>query len=165
MSAAQDDVDRLIAAWRRERPDVDVSPMQVLSRVTRLALHLDRARKQAFAEHDLESSEFDVLSALRRAGKPYQLSPGQLVQETLVTSGTMTNRVDRLVSKGLVKRLPDPVDRRGVQVRLTAPGRVAVDGAIDSLLEHEQDLLAGLTAEEATALADALRTLSRPFDR
>ena len=133
MSRAQeDDVDRLIAAWRRERPDMDVSPMQVLSRVTRLALHLDRARKQAFADHDLESSEFDVLSALRRAGKPYQLSPGQLVQETLVTSGTMTNRVDRLVSKGLVERLPDPADRRGVQVRLTAPGRVAVDGAIDA---------------------------------
>ncbi len=164
MSATEDDVDRLIAAWRRERPDMDVSPMQVLSRVTRLALHLDRARKQAFADHDLESSEFDVLSALRRAGKPYQLSPGQLVQETLVTSGTMTNRVDRLVTKGLVERLPDPDDRRGVQVRLTAPGRVAVDGAIDSLLEHEHDLLAGLSADEAKALADALRTLSHPFD-
>ena len=76
--AAEDDVDRLIAAWRGERPDMDVAPMQVLSRVTRLALHLDRARKQAFADHDLESSEFDVLSALRRSGKPYQLSPGQL---------------------------------------------------------------------------------------
>ena len=163
--AQDDDVDRLIAAWRRERPDMDVSPMQVLSRVTRLALHLDRARKQAFADHDLESSEFDVLSALRRAGKPYQLSPGQLVQETLVTSGTMTNRVDRLVRKGLVERLPDPADRRGVQVRLTAPGREAVDGAIDSLLEHEHELLVGLSADEATALADALRTLSRPFDR
>ncbi len=165
MSAQHDDVDRLIAAWRRERPDMDVAPMQVLSRITRLALHLDRARKQAFADHGLESSEFDVLSALRRAGKPYQLSPGQLVHETLVTSGTMTNRVDRLVRKGLVERLPDPADRRGVQVRLTTPGREAVDGAIDSLLEHEHNLLVGLSADEATALADALRTLSRPFDR
>lgn len=143
---------------------MDVSPMQVLSRVTRLALHLDRARRQAFADHNLESSEFDVLSALRRSGKPYQLSPGQLVQETLVTSGTMTNRVDRLVSKGLVERLPDPADRRGVQVRLTGPGSVAVDGAIDALLDHEHELLEGLSADEATALADALRTLSRPFD-
>ncbi len=162
---AEDDVDRLIAAWQRERPDMDVSPMQVLSRVTRLALHLDRARKQAFADYGLESSEFDVLSALRRSGEPYQLSPGQLVQETLVTSGTMTNRVDRLVTKGLVERLPDPADRRGVQVRLTAPGRIAVDGAIDSLLEHEQRLLSGLSADEAASLAGALRTLSRPFDR
>jgi DNA-binding MarR family transcriptional regulator len=161
----EDDVDRLIAAWQRERPDMDVSPMHVLSRVTRLALHLDRARKQAFADHDLEPSEFDVLSALRRSGAPYQLSPGQLVHETLVTSGTMTNRVDRLVGKGLVERLPDPADRRGVQVRLTTPGKNAVDGALDALLKHEQDLLAGLSAGEASTLADALRTLSLPFDR
>jgi DNA-binding MarR family transcriptional regulator len=161
----EDDVDRLIAAWERERPDMDVSPMHVLSRVTRLALHLDRARKQAFAEHGLEPSEFDVLSALRRAGAPYQLSPGQLVHETLVTSGTMTNRVDRLVQKGLVERLPDPADRRGVQVRLTASGRAAVDGALDALLAHEQELLSGLPSHDAATLADSLRTLSRPFDR
>lgn len=161
----EDDVDRLIAAWQRERPDLDVSPMHVLSRVTRLALHLDRARKDAFADHDLEPSEFDVLSALRRSGEPYQLSPGQLVQETLVTSGTMTNRVDRLVRKQLVERLPDPADRRGVQVRLTPQGRVAVDGALDALLAAEQDLLGGLSPRDATRLADALRELSQPFDR
>jgi DNA-binding MarR family transcriptional regulator len=161
----EDDVDRLIAAWQRERPDMDVSPMHVLSRVTRLALHLDRARKQAFADHDLEPSEFDVLSALRRSGKPYQLSPGQLVHETLVTSGTMTNRVDRLVRKGLVERLPDPDDRRGVQVRLTVSGRAAVDGAIGALVSHEKDLLVGLSTDDARRLADSLRTLSRPFDR
>jgi len=161
----EDDVDRLIAAWHRERPEVDVSPMHVLSRVTRLALHLDRARKEAFADHGLEPSEFDVLSALRRTGEPYQLSPGRLVQETLVTSGTMTNRVDRLVRKGLVERLPDPADRRGVQVRLTASGRTAVDGALDALLAHEKDLLAGLAGDESEAIAAALRKLSQPFDR
>ncbi|MCL3817822.1 MarR family winged helix-turn-helix transcriptional regulator [Aeromicrobium wangtongii] len=161
----EDDVDRLIAAWQHERPDMDVSPMHVLSRVTRLAIHLDRARKAAFADQGLESSEFDVLSALRRAGEPYQLSPGQLVQETLVTSGTMTNRVDRLVRKHLVERLPDPADRRGVQVRLTDQGRAAVDGALDALLVAEKQLLAGLTPSEATQLADALRKLSQPFDR
>ncbi|MET0928959.1 MAG: MarR family transcriptional regulator [Aeromicrobium sp.] len=160
-----DDVDRLITAWQRERPDVDVTPMHVLSRVTRLALHLDRARKEAFADHGLEPSEFDVLSALRRSGEPYQLSPGQLVQETLVTSGTMTNRVDRLVRKGLVERLPDPADRRGVQVRLTAPGRAAVDGALDALLAREKDLLAGLGDGEADGIAASLRKLSQPFDR
>lgn len=160
-----DDVDRLIAGWERERPDVDVSPMQVLSRVTRLALHLDRARKEAFADHDLEPSEFDVLAALRRSGDPYQLSPGQLVQETFVTSGTMTNRVDRLVRKGLVERLPDPDDRRGVQVRLTPPGRSAVDGALDALLTREKELLAGLTDGEADGIAASLRKLSQPFDR
>lgn len=160
-----DDVDRLISAWERERPDLDVSPMHVLSRITRLALHLDRARKEAFADHDLEPSEFDVLSALRRSGDPYQLSPGQLVHETLVTSGTMTNRVDRLVRKGLVERLPDPDDRRGVQVRLTSAGRIAVDGALDALLTREKDLLAGLGSHEADDLATSLRKLSQPFDR
>lgn len=160
-----DDVDRLIAAWERERPDLDVSPMHVLSRVTRLALHLDRARKEAFAAHDLEPSEFDVLSALRRTGDPYQLSPGQLVHETLVTSGTMTNRVDRLVRKGLVERLPDPDDRRGVQVRLTGAGKTAVDGALDALLMREKALLAGLGAGEADEIATLLRKLSQPFDR
>lgn len=160
-----DDVDRLIAAWQRERPDLDVAPMHVLSRVTRLALHLDRARKEAFAAHGLEPSEFDVLSALRRTGDPHQLSPGRLVQETLVTSGTMTNRVDRLVRKGLVERLPDPADRRGVQVRLTSSGRSAVDGALDALLAREKDLLAGLTGDEADGIAAALRKLSQPFDR
>ena len=161
----EDDVDRLIAAWQRERPDMDVAPMHVLSRISRLALHLDRARKEAFAGHDLESSEFDVLSALRRSGEPYQLSPGQLVHETLVTSGTMTNRVDRLVTKGLVERLPDPADRRGVQVRLTPSGRAAVDGALDALISRERDLLAGLAPGSADDLAAALRTLSQPFDR
>lgn len=160
-----DEVDRLIAAWERERPDLDVSPMHVLSRVTRLALHLDRARKEACADHGLEPSDFDVLSALRRSGDPYQLSPGQLVHETLVTSGTMTNRVDRLVRKGLVERLPDPADRRGVQVRLTAAGRTAVDGALDALLTREKDLLAGLSAGEADDVATSLRKLSQPFDR
>lgn len=161
----EDDVDRLIAAWQHERPAMDITPMHVLSRVTRLALHLDRARKEAFADHGLEPSEFDVLSALRRSGKPYRLSPGQLVQETLVTSGTMTNRVDRLVSKGLVERLPDPADRRGVQVCLTTSGRNAVDGALDALLDAEQKLLAALSPAETDSIISALRKLSLPFDR
>lgn len=160
----EDDVDRLIAAWQHERPDMDVTPMHVLSRVTRLALHLDRARKEAFAHHGLEPSEFDVLSALRRSGEPYRLSPGQLVQETLVTSGTMTNRVDRLVHKGLVERMPDPADRRGVQVSLTASGREAVDGALDALLDAEQKLLVALAPDETASIISALRKLSLPFD-
>ena len=81
----QDEVDRLVAAWARERPDLDVRPLEVLSRVTRLARHVDRARGTAFAAHDLDGWEFDVLAALRRAGRPYMLSPGALVAQTLVT--------------------------------------------------------------------------------
>src|SRR5580765_2271755 len=105
-----DDVDRIVSAWRRERPDLDVTPLEILSRVSRLARRLDLARGAAFAERELETWEFDVLSALRRAGAPYELSPGQLVLETLVTSGTMTNRVDRLTRRGFVERNPSPTD-------------------------------------------------------
>jgi DNA-binding MarR family transcriptional regulator len=159
-----DEVDRLIAAWRGERPDLDVDPMHVLSRVTRLARHLDLARRSAFAAHGLESWEFDVLSALRRSGPPYQLSPGQLLRETMVTSGTMTNRVDRLTEKGLVDRLPDPDDRRGVLVRLTPRGQSSVDAALEDLLVREQTLLKGLSARERDSLARLLRVVVGPFD-
>ncbi|MEP6666180.1 MAG: MarR family transcriptional regulator [Nocardioidaceae bacterium] len=164
MDIPADEVDRLVAAWERERPDLDVGPMQVLSRVSRLARHLDLARRQAFAAHDLETWEFDVLSALRRAGEPYELSPGRLIRETMVTSGTMTNRVDRLTTKGLVARLPDPADRRGVLVRLTPQGRTRVDAALAGLLEHERLLLHELTEHDRNALAGLLRTVVAPFD-
>lgn len=161
----KDEVDRLIEAWRRERPDLDVAPMEVLSRVTRLARHLDRARSHAFATYGLESWEFDVLAALRRAGAPYQLSPGRLLKETLVTSGTMTNRVDRLAARGLVERLPDPADRRGVLVQLTTAGRDAVDAALADLLAHERTLLATVTDRDQAKLARLLRELVGPFDQ
>ncbi|WP_055589867.1 MarR family winged helix-turn-helix transcriptional regulator [Peterkaempfera griseoplana] len=160
----EDEVDRLVAAWRRERPDLDVEPLEVLSRVSRLARHLDRARRAAFTEHGLEPWEFDVLTALRRAGAPYQLSPGQLLTQTLVTSGTMTNRIDRLAGKGLVQRLPDPGDRRGVLVRLTDSGRNRADEALAGLLDHERALLAELAPAQRTELAGLLRRLVAPFD-
>jgi DNA-binding MarR family transcriptional regulator len=160
----QDEVDRLVEAWERERPDLDVAPLQVLSRITRLARHLDRARGSAFSAHDLEAWEFDVLAALRRAGRPYVLSPGRLLDRTLVTSGTMTNRIDRLAASGLVQRLPDPADRRGVHVRLTPAGKARVDGAMADLLEHERRILEVLTPAQRERLADLLRTLVQPFD-
>ena len=133
----RDEVDRLVEAWQRERADLDLGPMEVLSRVTRLGHHLDRARRQAFTEHAIESWEFDVLAALRRAGAPYELSPG---------------------------RLPDPHDRRGVVVRLTPAGRRTVDGALEGLLRRERDLLAGLDATDQKRLAGLLRSLVAPFE-
>lgn len=154
-----------MAAWRRERPDLDVSPLEVLSRVDRLSRHLDRARRDAFAAHGLESWAFDVLAALRRAGAPYQLSPGQLVTQTMVTSGTMTNRVDRLAANGLVQRSPDPGDRRGVIVRLTDAGRERVDSAVADLVRREHQLLGRLDDGERDALVGTLRRLVAPFDR
>ncbi|HEY2287400.1 MAG TPA: MarR family transcriptional regulator, partial [Streptosporangiaceae bacterium] len=147
-----------------QRPDLDVEPMQVLSRISRLSRHLDIARRGAFAEHGLESWEFDVLSALRRQGPPFQLTPGALLRATLVTSGTMTNRIDRLAAANLVRREPDPRDKRGVLVTLTAAGRERVDAALDGLLRRERVLLAGLGAGERQDLADLMRILLAPFD-
>src|SRR6187397_2348880 len=144
----RDEVDELVEAWARERPDLDLAPVEVFSRISRLGRHLDLARRDAFTAAQVESWEFDVLAALRRAGAPYELSPGRLLRETLVTSGTMTNRVDRLVARSFVERLPDPHDRRGVLVRLTDTGRETVDGALAGLLEQEHGLLSALSGTE-----------------
>jgi DNA-binding MarR family transcriptional regulator len=160
----RDEVDDLVARWGAERPDLDVAPMQVMSRLSRLARHLDRARRAAFAAHDLEQWEFDVLSALRRQGPPYQLSPGALLHATLVTSGTMTNRIDRLAAAGLVSRHRDPQDKRGVLVALTDRGKNAADAALAGLLTRERELLAGLAPGQQAELAGLLRLLLAPFD-
>jgi len=155
-----DEVDDLVVAWRAQRPDLDVEPMQVLSRISRLARHLDIARRGAFADHGLESWEFDVLSALRRQGPPFQLTPGALLRATLVTSGTMTNRIDRLAAAGLVRRKPDPRDKRGVLVTLTSQGRQRVDAALadpDAFSRKPQEAaqLAAQRADLQKALAAA----------
>lgn len=162
---AADQVDGIVAAWHRERPDLDVSPLEVLSRVSRLARHLDLARRHAFDQWGLVAWEFDVLSALRRSGEPYQLSAGELVRETLVTSGTMTNRIDRLVAHGMVARTPSASDRRTVLITLTARGREAVDGALAGLVDDEQELLASLSPQERAVLAGLLRRLLLPFEQ
>ena len=160
----RDEVDELVAGWQAERPDLDTEPLQVLSRVSRLARHLDRARTAAFAAHGLQAWEFDVLSALRRQGPPYQLSPGALLRATLVTSGTMTNRINRLADARLVSLSPDPLDRRGKLVTLTGRGRAAVDAALADLLRSERELLTGLDRGQRRELAALLRILLAPFD-
>lgn len=159
-----DEVDRIVAAWARERPDLDVSPLHVLSRVSRLARHLDLARRTAFGQHDLESWEFDVLSALRREGSPYELTPTQLVRQTLVTSGTMTNRISRLVDRGLVSRTTSESDHRSVLVRLTPAGQQVVDAALADLVADERTILQGLAPEQQAELAALLKGLLSPFD-
>ncbi|WP_460713574.1 MarR family winged helix-turn-helix transcriptional regulator [Nocardioides dilutus] len=159
----RDEVDELSEAWSRERTDLDLAPVAIFSRISRLARRLDKVRSEAFSQYDIESWEFDVLAALRRAGPPYELSPGRLLRETLVTSGTMTNRVDRLAARGLVERHPDPEDRRGVLVRLTTEGKAAVDGAFTTLLDAERELLADLPPSAQKDLAGLLRRLLAPF--
>ena len=163
MFPMEDEVERLVAGWRRALPDLDVSPLEVLSRVTRLARHLDRQRTIVFARHELETWTFDVLSALRRA-EAEQLSPGQLLAQTLVTSGTMTNRIDRLEERGLVRRKPDPNDARSVRVLLTAAGRRRVDAALIDLVARENAILGSLDTTDRATLAALLRRVVAPFD-
>ncbi len=158
----RDEVDRLIAAWKRERPDADLSPLAILSRITRISRHLDLARRDAFA--DLETWGFDVLAALRRAGAPHTLSPSQLMQETMVSSGTMTNRLDRLEELNLITRQPDPSDGRGSLVTLTELGMKKVDIALDQLIKNEKTFLTDLNKAEQEQLADLLSRLAANFD-
>jgi DNA-binding MarR family transcriptional regulator len=127
--------------------------------VARLAAVLDDRRAAAFVEHGLQGHEFDVLSALRRSGEPFELTAGELAGLTHVTSGTMTSRLDRLEARGFVDRRADPSDGRLVRVRLTAEGRGRVDAAFAALLAGERQLLRALDDETLTALADALRNL------
>ncbi len=162
--ARADEVDRIVAAWSVERPDLDTSPMSVLSRVTRLARRLDLERRAAFSDHQLEPWQFDVLASLRRAGEPYALTPGALMNELMVSSGTTTNRIDRLEREGLVVRSPSPDDRRTVLVTLTETGRRRVDTALIALLDCEARILAPLSVEDSARLASLLRGLLLPFE-
>lgn len=165
MTKELDEVDRILAEWGRERPDLDLDPLGVFSRIIRIFKHLSIARARAFERSGLNSWEFDVLSVLRRGGEPYRQSPKVLVQETMVSSGTMTNRIDRMVSRDLVRRLTDPNDGRGVLVEITPQGFTLVDAAITRLTDAEELLLAGLTTPERDRLTALLRKLSAGLDR
>jgi DNA-binding MarR family transcriptional regulator len=161
----QDEVDLIVRAWRSERPDVDTEPLQVMSRISRLAGVLAERRAAAFGEHGLQANEFDVLSALRRIGPPFELTAGELSGITHVTSGTMTSRLDRLTARNLVSRRADPRDGRLVRVRLTYRGREQVDAAFVALLRSERELLARVPAAQRRALADGLRGLLLAAER
>lgn len=153
-----DDVDRIMAQWMRARPDADVSPLAVLSRMTRISRQLGRVRAQAFQLAGLEPWQWDVLAALRREDGP--LSPKDLIAQTMVTSGTMTNRIDNLVASGLVERVEGSSDRRVRLVGLTDEGVDRVDVALDALLDAERRLLRGIPADDQARLAELLRVLA-----
>ena len=155
-----DVVDVIVREWSTVRADLDPAPLEVFSRVKRIAKQLDDLRKDAFADAGLEPWEFDVLSALRRAGGPHALTPKQLLATNLVSSGTMTNRIDRLAARGLVVRQDDPADGRSGLVVITDEGIERVDEAITRLIAEEEALLAGVDPDEADALARGLRALS-----
>ena len=160
-----DEIDRIVAQWNRERPDLDVSPTHTLQRITRLSLLQAASFARVFAPHGVSFGEYLVLAALRRAGPPYRMNPTQLFNSVILSSGAMTNRLDGLEAMGLVARLPDPTDRRGRLVALTDRGRDLVDAAVIDHLENEQRLLGALDSDEREQLEGLLRKLllSPPF--
>jgi DNA-binding MarR family transcriptional regulator len=153
-----DQVERVLAEWRRERPDIDPSPMELPARIGRLYQQIQADRLTAgFARFGLKPGEFDVLSALRRAGSPFRRTPTELYQALMVTSGTLTNRLDRLEGADLIRRLPDPSDRRGSLVQLTADGLDLVNRTVEAHLRTVEGVQSGLTEEERRTLARLLR--------
>jgi DNA-binding MarR family transcriptional regulator len=155
----RDGVDLILEQWRRERPDLDSSPIGVIGRVSRLARELEQRLEVVYREHGLESGWHDVLATLRRTGAPFRLRPTDLTDATMLTSSGTTKRLDRLEQAGLIAREPDPDDRRGTLISLTPAGRRLIDKVTEAHLANEQRLVGALTAAERRQLADLLRKL------
>jgi DNA-binding MarR family transcriptional regulator len=160
-----DQLDRIVAQWRRERPDVDVAPLALLGRLLRAAQLADAELAKEVARHGLRPGWFDLLAALRRAGHPFELNPTDLMEATMLSSGGMTKRLDRLAAAGLVERRPDPGDRRGTLVRLTRKGRAVIDRALVRHVANQERLLRSLGPAERRALDDLLRTFLADLER
>jgi DNA-binding MarR family transcriptional regulator len=155
----KDGLDRILEQWAEERPDLDASPMGVFGRLSRAEKLLERSLSGTFRRFGLVRGEFDVLGTLRRSGDPYSLTPTELYRSTMLSSGAMTNRLDRLEERGLVRRSPDPGDRRGVLITLTEEGLGLIEEAVGAHVEGEEELLGALSGEDREQLACLLRKL------
>ncbi len=160
-----DHIDHILAQWRRERPDLDVEPIGSLGRLFRSAHLADEKLAEGIAPHGLQPGWFDLLAALRRSGRPYELNPTRLMETTMLSSGGMTKRLDRLEEAGLVERRPDAADRRGTLVRLTRRGKTVIDKAVETHARNEERLLASLTEADRRALDGLLRKLLTGLER
>jgi DNA-binding MarR family transcriptional regulator len=159
-----DHVDRLLEQWAVARPDLDASPMGVIGRLSRLARIIDIELNRTFSKHDLDRSSFDVLATLRRSNPEHCLTPAELMRSSMVTSGAVTQRLDRLEARGLVSRTPSATDGRGVRVALTREGLALIDRALPDHIANEERILASLSKSEREALADTLRGLLERFE-
>lgn len=158
-------IDDILGQWNRERPDLDVAPMGLIGRIRRLSQHLSREMDKTFADHGLNGASFDVLATLRRSGPPYGLSPGDLIASMMITSGTMTNRIDQLERAGLVRRTTNPDDGRSVIVSLTEKGFAVIDAAVTAHAATQRRLVAALPEADKAALDALLRKYLDGFER
>lgn len=154
-----DAVDQILAQWQRERPDLDVAPMGIIGRITRLSKILERTIQDKFMDFGLTAPDFDVLATLRRSGQPYQLTPTHLFNKLMVSSGTITHRIDRLEKSELVKRIPDPNDRRGCLIVLTEQGFCLIDRVVEAHVDNEHQILKMLEDQEKETLVTILRKM------
>ncbi|WP_333986590.1 MarR family transcriptional regulator [Providencia huaxiensis] len=159
-----DRIDKITQQWERERPDLDISPMGLIGRLGNVAFHLTREMEKVFTQFGLNRSSFDVLATLRRAGAPYTLSPGEMLSTLMVTSGTMTNRIDQLEKAGLVSRHANPDDGRGFLVSLTTEGLTLINQLIEVHTQNQARLVAKLSQQEQQALDQLLRTFLASFE-
>lgn len=159
-----DRIDKILEQWRRERPDLDPVAMGLFGRMRNLTLHLSREMEKTFARFGLNAANFDMLATLRRSGEPYALSPSDLMDTMMVTSGTMTNRIDQLEKAGLVARSQNPNDGRSVLISLTSKGFELIDAAVTAHVETQARLVSTLSENERTALDGLLRTYLASFE-
>ncbi len=163
-ATSPDRVDRIEAAWRRERPDIDVSSVGIVTRIWRIGRHLEQHRKQRLDLLGTDRATLDVLATLRRSGPPYQRTAGELMQSALITSGGVSQRLEKLERAGLITRQVDLGDRRRVEVRLTPAGVELVDSVVSDVMEHETKLLTRLSPEEQATMVRLLRKLLGEFE-
>ncbi|MEV7007870.1 MarR family transcriptional regulator [Streptosporangium sp. NPDC051022] len=161
----EDPVDRIVAQWRRERPDLDSSPMAIFGRIYRISRIMSDRVAAIYRAYGIGRGEFDVLATLRRAGAPYTLSPKEMTATLMLTSGGMTGRLDRLERAGLVTRAPDPDDRRALRIGLTPKGLEVIDKAVVAGLRPQHEALAVLPEDDRKRFSGLLRDLLGELER
>ncbi|WP_047049600.1 MarR family winged helix-turn-helix transcriptional regulator [Vibrio mexicanus] len=159
-----DAIDRVIVQWAKEKPHLDTQPMAMMGRVLRIAKHLESSVAQLHKRYDLKIGEFDVLATLRRSGEPYSLTPSDLINSLMLTSGAMTNRVDKLDSKGLIARTHSQEDRRSVTVQLTEKGFHLIEEVMDEHVKLQHDLVASLSDEDKEQMNQVFKTWLGQFE-
>jgi DNA-binding MarR family transcriptional regulator len=164
MAKLEDSIDRILQVWKREVPDLDLATEGIVERIQKLNKHLERAMNETLAEFHLDRGEWWLLGSLRYSGRPYRMSPGHLAANMGLSSGAMTNRLDRLEAAGLVRRLPDPTDRRALQVELTEAGWQAWQDSVGVQAQKEALVASALSATEKDQLNDLLRRLMLQFE-
>lgn len=159
-----DAIDRVLVQWREERPELNTLPMSIMGRMMRLTKHLEAAVADVHKRYDLKMGEFDVLATLLRSGEPYRLTPSDLLASMMLTSGAMTNRLDKLEQKGLISRLHSVADRRSIEVQLTEDGLAVINTLVSEHVKAQEQLLAGLSGPEQQQLTLLLKSWLSAFE-